>query len=51
LQTGENKNLHLRYLTSHRPLWYLTERRPPAPILVNVFTRSDLRLLTIEQTL
>ncbi len=45
LSRGEALQLHKRYLTSHRPVWYAMEQRPPAPILVNVFNRKDFKVV------
>jgi len=40
LQFGREKGLHQRYLCANRPMWYLQERRPPAPIICTYMARS-----------
>jgi len=41
LKKGEEKGIDKKYLTSHRNPWYAIENRPPAPILVTVFSRNN----------
>ena len=48
LKTGEEKGIDKKYLTSHRNPWYAIENRPPAPILVTVFSRNGLRFVRNE---
>jgi len=48
LQMGEKKGVNKKYLTSHRNPWYTIENRPPAPILVTVFSRGGLRFVRNE---
>jgi len=50
LQMGERKGVNKKYLTSHRNPWYRIENRPPAPILVTVFSRGGLRFVRNEAT-
>ncbi len=45
LAEGERLGMPLRYLPSHRPVWYRPERREPAPILVLVFARERFRFI------
>lgn len=40
LQVGKQKGLHERYLCTNRPMWYLQEKRPPAPIICTYMARS-----------
>jgi len=48
LKMGEEKGIDKKYLTSHRNPWYAIENRPPAPILVTVFSRNGLRFVRNE---
>ena len=48
LKKGEEKGIDKKYLTSHRNPWYAIENRPPAPILVTVFSRHGLRFVRNE---
>jgi len=48
LKKGEEKGIDKKYLTSHRNPWYAIENRPPAPILVTVFSRNGLRFVRNE---
>jgi len=48
LKMGEEKGVDKKYLTSHRNPWYAIENRPPAPILVTVFSRNGLRFVRNE---
>jgi len=48
IELGEKQGIHELYLTSHRTPWYSLENRPPAPILVTVFNRADLRFVRNE---
>ena len=49
LKMGEEKGIDKKYLTSHRNPWYAIENRPPAPILVTVFSRNNgLRFIRNE---
>lgn len=48
IELGEKQGIHKRYLTSHRTPWYSLENRPPAPILVTVFNRTELRFVRNE---
>ena len=45
---GEEKGIDKKYLTSHRNPWYAIEDRPPAPILVTVFSRNGIRFVRNE---
>jgi adenine-specific DNA-methyltransferase len=40
LALGEQRGIPRRHLPSHRRVWYLPEKRPPADILVSVFSRG-----------
>jgi len=48
LKMGEERGIDKKYLTSHRNPWYAIENRPPAPILVTVFSRNGLRFVRNE---
>jgi adenine-specific DNA-methyltransferase len=48
IERGEKLAVDKRYLTSHRSPWFALEHRPPAPILVTVFNRSDMRFVRNE---
>ncbi|HWL94113.1 MAG TPA: N-6 DNA methylase [Phycisphaerae bacterium] len=48
LEQGEKLGIARRYLPSHRPVWYRPEARPPAPILVSVFSRGAFRFVRNE---
>ncbi len=48
LEEGRRREIHRRYLPSHRPTWYQPEARPPAPILVSVFARGAFRFVLNE---
>lgn len=48
LDHGRRAGIDRRYLPSHRPVWYLPERRDPAPIWVNVFARGGFRFVRNE---
>lgn len=48
LDEGRRQGVPLRYLPSHRPVWYMPEHREPAPILVSVFARGDFRFALNE---
>lgn len=48
IELGEKQGIHKHYLTSHRTPWYSLENRPPAPILVTVFNRTELRFVRNE---
>ncbi|MBK8267503.1 MAG: N-6 DNA methylase [Planctomycetes bacterium] len=45
LALGREQGIHERYLPSHRPVWYLPEARPPAPIWVSVFARGRFKFV------
>ncbi len=45
LAEGRRRGIERRYLPAHRPVWYLPERRRPAPILVSVFARGQFRFV------
>ncbi|MCZ6816367.1 MAG: N-6 DNA methylase [Planctomycetota bacterium] len=45
LDHGIARQIHRRYLTRTRRLWYLTEQRRPADLLVTVFGRKRLRFV------
>ncbi|HWH70009.1 MAG TPA: hypothetical protein VNT26_11535, partial [Candidatus Sulfotelmatobacter sp.] len=45
LQAGEQSGVPLRYLPSHRPVWYLPEKRAAADIWVAAFSRATLKCL------
>ncbi|MGC8835134.1 MAG: HsdM family class I SAM-dependent methyltransferase, partial [Armatimonadota bacterium] len=45
IRIGEEQGVHLRYLPAHRQLWYMPERREPAPILVTSFGRGRIRFV------
>jgi adenine-specific DNA-methyltransferase len=48
LAEGIRRGIDRRYLPSHRPIWYMPEERPPAPILVSVFARERFRFVLNE---
>jgi len=48
LTEGLRGGIERRYLPSHRPIWYMPEGRPPAPILVSVFARERFRFVLNE---
>ncbi|MBM7570535.1 HsdM family class I SAM-dependent methyltransferase [Aquibacillus albus] len=48
LTFGEENKVNERYLTKNRRPWYKSEHREPAPILVNVFSRNQLRFIRNE---
>lgn len=41
LDEGKARDLHKRYLCSHRTVWYAQENRPPAPIVCTYLGRGD----------
>lgn len=43
LQEGKARQLHLRYLCSHRSPWYSQEHRPAAPIVCTYLGRGDTK--------
>jgi len=45
LAAGRRLGIPERYLPAHRPVWYLPERRAPAPIWVPVFSREGFRFV------
>jgi len=45
LDEGRRRGVDVRYLPSHRPVWYMPEHRRPAPILVSVFARGAFRFV------
>lgn len=51
IEKGVKEKIDKRYLTSHRTPWYSIENRPPAPILVKVFNRSELKFVRNEAEL
>jgi len=40
LQKGQEEDIHVSYLASHRAPWYSQEQRPPAPFLCTYMGRS-----------
>lgn len=42
---GVSKDFHKRYITKSRNPWYKIECREPAPILLNVFSRSGYKVI------
>jgi adenine-specific DNA-methyltransferase len=48
LKKGEAEKINTKYLTASRNPWYSLEKRPPAPIWVNVFNRTGLRFIRNE---
>ena len=48
IDLGEESGVDQRYLTRHRRPWYALENRPPAPLLVTVFNRTNLRFVRNE---
>lgn len=44
LGLGRRLGVDRRYLPSHRPIWFRPESRPPAPILIAVFSRGTFRV-------
>ncbi|MBN2560374.1 MAG: N-6 DNA methylase [Phycisphaerae bacterium] len=48
LDEGRRRGIDQRYLPSHRPVWYMPERREPAPVLVSVFARGSFRFVLNE---
>jgi len=48
LAEGTRAGIDRRYLPAHRPLWYMPEERPAAPILVSVFARGAFRFVRNE---
>lgn len=48
LEEGRRQGVHLRYLPSHRPVWYRPEERPVAPIWVSVFARGRFKFVRNE---
>lgn len=48
LAHGRSLGVDRRHLPSHRPIWYMPENRPPAPILIAVFSRGDFRVVWNE---
>lgn len=48
LAHGQSLGVDRRHLPSHRPVWYMPENRPPAPILVAVFSRGKFRVVWNE---
>ncbi|PIQ92505.1 MAG: modification methylase [Parcubacteria group bacterium CG11_big_fil_rev_8_21_14_0_20_39_14] len=45
IDEGKHRGVHLRYLTRNRNPWYALEKRPVAPIWVNVFGRNGLKFI------
>lgn len=45
IDKGVKEGIDTRYLTSHRKPWYSIENRPPAPIIVKVFNRDELKFI------
>lgn len=45
LQTGMDLGIHQRHLPSHRPVWYLPEKRGVAEIWVAVFSREMVKFI------
>ncbi|QOJ03725.1 MAG: N-6 DNA methylase [Planctomycetia bacterium] len=48
LAHGRSLGVDRRHLPSHRPVWYMPENRPPAPILIAVFSRGEFRVVWNE---
>ena len=45
LRIGERSGIPLRFLPSHRPVWYLPENRAVADIWVAVFSRETVKFI------
>ena len=45
IRQGERQGFSDGYLARSRPLWYRMERRSPAPIMVNVFSRHGYKVI------
>ncbi|MGA9777330.1 MAG: N-6 DNA methylase [Limisphaerales bacterium] len=45
LKLGEQRGIPVRYLPSHRPVWYLPENRAVADIWVAVFSRESVKFI------
>lgn len=45
LQAGERLGIPQRHLPSHRPVWYLPEKRAAADIWVAVFSRENVKFI------
>ena len=45
INCGEERKIHLRYLTKNRTPWYKLEKRTPAPILFGVFSRNKFKII------
>jgi len=45
LRIGEEKGIPQRHLPSHRPVWYLPEKRAVADIWVAVFSRESVKFI------
>ena len=45
LQAGERLGIPQRHLPSHRPVWYLPEKRAAAEIWVAVFSRENVKFI------
>ena len=43
LEEGKAGGVHERYLCRHRPVWYMQENRPPAPIACTYMGRGDTK--------
>ncbi|MCT2538232.1 SAM-dependent methyltransferase [Aquibacillus koreensis] len=48
IQHGEQQGYHERFLTKKRRPWYKNEKRNPADILVNVFSRGKVKFIRNE---
>ena len=48
IKIGEKEEVNKKYLTKNRNPWYSLENRPPAPIWVSVFNRSDVKFIRNE---
>ncbi len=44
-KVGESLGIHERHLPSHRPVWYLPEKRAVADIWVAVFSRENVKFI------
>lgn len=48
IRQGEEMGIMNRYLTSHRTPWYAIENRKPAPVLLCVFNRDNIKVVRNE---
>lgn len=45
IKIGEANEVNKKYLTSSRPIWYMSENKEPGDILLNVFSRGKLKII------